>query len=115
MKFLLASRHAADREGGAFSFAHVLRRRRSGASSPFTSLRRTPHPPDPVTPSQVFGSKAKAYPAGDGGYPIPVSKGGGPGVARSGGHGRNRIPVVPGARTRQAINVFGAARANQLR
>ena len=63
----------------------------------FTSLRRTPHPPDPVTVSGFCGCKAQTYPAKDGRYPDPVSKGGEPGEAWLGGHGRSRIPAVLGA------------------
>ncbi len=55
MKPLAVLSQVRDREDGAFCFAHVLRRRPLGASSPFTSLRRTPHPPDPVTLLQIFG------------------------------------------------------------
>ncbi len=85
-----------DREGGAFPSAHVLRRRPLGASSPFTSLRGTPHPPDQLTPVWFDGCKTHAHPAKDGGYPSPVGKGGGAGAARDGGHGRRRVPVVLG-------------------
>ena len=121
MKLGVKLRLARDREGGAFCFAHFLRRRRNGASAhglpcmasrlrqreallretlptpPFTSLRRTPHPPDQVTLLQFDGRKAEAHPAEDGRCPDPVSKGGESGAARLGGHGRNRVPVVLGA------------------
>ena len=89
---------ARDRDGGAFCSAHVTRRRPAGADSFFTSLRRTPHPPDQVTPLQCGGHTAREYPAMDGGYPIPAGKGGGTGNARSGGHGGNRVPGVHGER-----------------
>jgi hypothetical protein len=72
--------------------AHVLRRCLAGNSSPFTSLRGTPHIPDRVTPSLFDRCKTDAYPAKDGGYPDPVSKGGGAGAARDGGHGRSGYP-----------------------
>jgi hypothetical protein len=88
---------AEDRDGGAFYFAHVLRRRPTGSSSPFTSLRRTPHHPDSVALLQCGRRNAKAFPARDGRYPDPVGKGGGAGEACDGGHGRSRMPVVPGA------------------
>jgi hypothetical protein len=111
---------ARDRDGGAFCSAHVTHRRPAGASAHglpcmasrlrqrgavlretlptpfFTSLRRTPHPPDQVTPLQCGGHTAREYPAMDGGYPIPAGKGGGTGNARSGGHGGNRVPGVHG-------------------
>ena len=86
-----------DREGGAFCFAHVLRRRPAGASSPFTSLRRTPHPPDRVTLLQFCGRNVKADPAKGGGGPAQRGKGGEPGAAWLGGHEQRRSPTTLGA------------------
>ncbi len=112
MEPVVSSRFVPDQDGAAFPSAHVLRPCPAGNSSPFTSLWGKPHRPDRVTPSQGFGSKAKAYPAKDDGYPIPVSKGGGAGAARDGGHGRNRIPVVLGARLPLVPEAFGQSQMN---
>ena len=62
MKTTAAMCPVRDRDGGAFCFAHVIRRHPVGTSSFSTSLRRTPHPPDRVTPSQLDGRKAQACP-----------------------------------------------------
>jgi len=39
-----------DQDGGAFRCAHVPRRRPAADASSFTSLRGTPHRPDPAPP-----------------------------------------------------------------
>ena len=62
MKHLFQIRMAGNRDGGAFYSAHVTRQRPAGTSSFFTSLRRTPRHPDPVTSVLCDGRKAKAPP-----------------------------------------------------
>ncbi len=114
MKAVVELSLARDREGGAFCAAHVTRRRPAGADSFFTSLRKTPRPPDQVALLLFDGRKAKAHPAKDGGCPDPVSKGGGAGAARDGGHGRRRIPAVLGAPHPPPVNkAFHASRSAQ--
>jgi N-methylhydantoinase B len=98
VRFSLESRWVRDRAAGVFCCAHVPRQQPAAAASSFTSLRRTPHRPDPDTLAQFYGSKAQTYPARGVGCPIPGSKGGGLGEARPGGHGGNRTPGNPGTR-----------------
>ena len=69
---------------------------------PLLPLRRAPHRPDRVAPCGFGGSRLRAYPAKDGGYPTPGSKEGGPVHFRPGGHGGSRIPAILGARRRQS-------------
>ena len=71
-------------------------------SPPLLPLRRAPHRPDRAAPCGFGGSRPQAYPAKDGGYPTPGSKGGRPVHFRPGGHGGSRIPAVLGARRRQS-------------
>jgi hypothetical protein len=102
MKSVAVLALAGDRDGGVFPSAHVTRQCPAGTSAhglpcmasrlrqrgavlretlptpPFTSLRGTPHHPDQVMVLHCDGCTAEAYPAKDGGYPSPVSKGGGP-------------------------------------
>jgi hypothetical protein len=97
MKLDACLRLAGDRDGGAFRAAHVTRRRPSGSSSFFTSLRGTPHHPDQVMSAQFCGCKAQTYPAKDGRYPAP-SVSSVAGFARSSPFTyRIRIPAILGA------------------
>ena len=102
MKTYSSSRLQRDRNAGVFCYAHVRRGQPAAALSSFTSLRRTPHCPDPDTPAQIFGLKAQVYLAWGDGWPIQRGKGGGPSAAWSGGHEQNRLPSGPGATFAQA-------------
>src|SRR5437867_5118198 len=56
-----------DQDGGAFCFAHVPRRRPAAVASSFTSLRRTPHRPDPASPWRVTTRTTTVLPRASGG------------------------------------------------
>src|SRR5438445_5994159 len=83
-----------DQDGGAFCCAHVPRRRPAAVASSFTSLRRTPHRPDPAPPWRLTTRTTTVLPRASGGRRSEVKEEAGRSPA--GGHERRRPPDALG-------------------
>ena len=83
-----------DQAGGALCSARVPRNGLAARSSSFTSLRRTPHQPDPEPLRLLNGHTPRICQASDVGWTTQRGKGGGVNAVRPGGHERSCLPGV---------------------